>query len=110
MPTTEDDVRRIALALPEAEELDHHGFPSFRVRSKIFVTLRDPGRANLKLPLEELTALVAERPQVFRDIAWGRDHRAGVDLAAIDEDELAELIETAWAEVAPKKLVRERFG
>jgi hypothetical protein len=107
---TEDDVRRIALALPEVEEHDHHGFPSFRVRNKIFVTLRDPGRANLKLPLEEITALVAERPGVFQEIVWGRDHRVGVDLASIEADELAELIETAWAEVAPKKLVRERFG
>jgi hypothetical protein len=110
MPTTEDDVRRLALALPEAEEHDHHGRPSFRVRNRIFATLREPGRANLKLPLDELTALVAERPQVFRDVVWGRDHRAGVDLAAIDAGELAELIETAWAEVAPKTLVRERFG
>src|SRR3954451_2973761 len=107
---TEDDVRRLALALPEAEEHDHSGFPSFRVRNKIFVALRDPGRANLKLPLEELSALVAERPAVFREIVWGRDHRVGVALAAIDAGELAELIEMAWAEVAPKKLVRERFG
>jgi hypothetical protein len=74
------------------------------------VTLREPGRANLKLPIEELTALVAERPDVLREIVWGRDRRAGVALAAIEADELAELIETAWAEVAPKKLVRERFG
>jgi hypothetical protein len=107
---TEDDVRRIALALPQAEEHDHHGVPSFRVRDRIFVTLRDPGRANLKLPLEEITALVAERPRVFHEIVWGRDHRVSVDLAAVEADELAELIETAWAEVAPKKLVRERFG
>jgi hypothetical protein len=107
---TEDDVRRLALALPEAEEHDHHGFPSFRVRNKIFVTLRVPGRANLKLPIDELTALVAERPDVFGEIVWGRDRRAGVELAAIAADELAELIETAWAEVAPKTLVRERFG
>src|SRR5690242_17937016 len=105
---TEDDVRRIALALPESEEHDHHGFPSFRVRNKIFVTLRDPGRANLKLPLDELNALVAERPEVFREIVWGRDRRVGVDLTAIDADELAELVEMAWAEVAPKALVRER--
>jgi hypothetical protein len=106
----EDGVRRIALALPEAEEHDHFGRPSFRVGKKLFVTMPEAGRANLKMPMEELVALIAERPEVFRDVVWGRLHRLGVDLAAIGADELAELIETAWAEVAPKRLVRDRFG
>ncbi|MEJ0066142.1 MAG: MmcQ/YjbR family DNA-binding protein [Caulobacteraceae bacterium] len=34
-----DDIRRLALALPEAVEADHHGMPSFRVRGKIFSTI-----------------------------------------------------------------------
>lgn len=106
----EDDVRRLALALPRAEEHDHFGRPSFRVGTKLFVTMPDSGRANLRLPMDEHRALIAERPGVFRDVVWGQIHRTGVDLAAIAADELAELIETAWAEVAPKKLVRERFG
>jgi hypothetical protein len=107
---TEDDVRRIALALPQAEEHDHHGRPSFRVGTKLFVTMPQAGRANLRLPMDEHRALIEERPDVFRDVVWGQLHRTGVDLAAIDAGELAELIETAWAEVAPKKLVRERFA
>jgi hypothetical protein len=32
-------VRELALALPQAEEHDHHGRPSFRVTGKIFATL-----------------------------------------------------------------------
>ena len=107
---TEDDVRRIALALPQAEEHDHFGRPSFRVGKKLFVTMPQPGRANLRLPMEEHRALIAQRPAVFADVVWGQLHRTGVDLAAVDADELAELIETAWAEVAPKKLVRQRLG
>lgn len=105
-----DDVRRIALALPRAEEHDHFGRPSFRVGTKLFVTLPEAGRANLRLPMDEHRALIAERPGVFRDVVWGRIHRTGVDLGAVEADELAELIETAWAEVAPKRLVGERFG
>jgi len=106
----EEDVRRLALALPEVEERDHFGRPSFRVRNKLFVTLPEPGRANLKVPMDEHAALIAERPEVFRDVVWGQIHRVGVDLSAIDADELAELIEMAWAEVAPKRLVNAHLG
>jgi hypothetical protein len=38
---TPDEARHLALALPEAVEQDHHGFPSFRVRGRIFATLPD---------------------------------------------------------------------
>ncbi len=45
-------VRELALALPEVEEYDHWGRPSFRVRGKIFVTFwPDEQLAMLKLPL-----------------------------------------------------------
>ena len=38
---TPDEARRLALALPESAEQDHHGFPSFRIRGRIFATLPD---------------------------------------------------------------------
>jgi hypothetical protein len=34
-----DDIRRLALALPEGYEADHHGIPSFRVAKKIYCTV-----------------------------------------------------------------------
>ncbi|MGK2938072.1 MAG: hypothetical protein ACSLFR_09765 [Solirubrobacteraceae bacterium] len=34
---TGDDVRRIALALPETAEQDHRGLASWRVKGKLFV-------------------------------------------------------------------------
>jgi hypothetical protein len=37
-----DDFRRLALALPEAEERAHGGRPDFRVRGKVFATLGWP--------------------------------------------------------------------
>jgi hypothetical protein len=45
--TSAEQARRLALALPEAVEQDHHGRPSFRVAGKIFATLwerRAPSR------------------------------------------------------------------
>ena len=39
MTVSPDEARRIALALPEAQEQDHHRRPSFRVGGAIFATL-----------------------------------------------------------------------
>ena len=41
--------RQLALALPEAVEQDHHGFPSFRVAGRIFATLPSPDRLRAML-------------------------------------------------------------
>jgi hypothetical protein len=101
-----DDLRAVALALPEAVEADHFGRPSFRVRGKIFVTVHQDGAgANLKLPRDEHEALVASRPEVFGTVVWGSLIRTSVVLAAADPAELAELVEEAWRAVAPKRVV-----
>ena len=44
-----EQARRLALALPEAVEQDHHGRPSFRVAGKIFATLWDEEHMNVML-------------------------------------------------------------
>jgi hypothetical protein len=101
-----EDLRALALALPEAEEHDHFGRPSFRVRGKIFATLLvDERRTNLKLPREEHEALVASDPETFGTVTWGSLIRTSVRLDRVDPAELAELVEEAWRTVAPKRLV-----
>jgi hypothetical protein len=100
------DLRSLALALPEAEQHDHFGRPSFRVRGKIFATVHEDGRgANLKLPRHEHEALVGARPDVFGTVTWGQLVRTSVVLAAVEPGELAELIEEAWRTVAPQRVV-----
>jgi hypothetical protein len=42
---TENEFRRLALSLPEAEEREHMGHPDFRVGGKIFATLGYPGKS-----------------------------------------------------------------
>jgi hypothetical protein len=104
-----DGLRALALALPEAEEQDHFGRPSFRVRGKIFATVLagtgDGAHVNLNLPREEHEALVASNPGVFGTVTWGKLIRTSVVLAAVDPDELAELVEEAWRKVAPERVV-----
>jgi hypothetical protein len=104
-----DVLRGIAMGLPEVEEQDHFGRPSFRVRDKIFATVLagtgDGAHTNLKLPREEHEALVASRPEVFGTVVWGQLIRTSVLLAGVEADELAELVEEAWRAVAPKRVL-----
>jgi hypothetical protein len=101
-----EDLRTVALALPEAVEADHFGRPSFRVRGKIFVTVHEDGQGvNLKLPCDEHEALVASRPDVFGTVTWGQLIRTSVRLEVADPEELAELVQEAWRAVAPKRVV-----
>jgi hypothetical protein len=106
---TPEDLRQAALAQPEAVEVDHFGAPSWRVGGKIFAQLtREPGRAILKLPPDRQTLLFEVRPEVFAPAVWGRLTWSYVTLDAIEADELAGLVETAWRLVAPKGLATGR--
>jgi hypothetical protein len=99
------DVRKLALALPEAEEQDHHGRPSFRVKGKIFATLWvAERRAVLKLLREEQDDLVQAEPEVFGVTPWGLNGWTLVELAGLDRARFRDLLELSWRRVAPKRL------
>ena len=70
-----DDVRAIALLLPEVVEGAHMGHPDFRVGGKIFATLWvDEDRVVVKLTPEVQAVLTEAEPRVFEAISgsWGR--------------------------------------
>jgi hypothetical protein len=101
----EAGVRESALALPEAVEQDHHGFPSFRVRGKIFATLRDPDHLNVMVSEEEIRAAAAEHPSVCAEVWWGRRLAAvRVDLTRAETDLVTDLLTEAWLHKAPRSL------
>jgi hypothetical protein len=104
---TADELRRAALSLPEAEERETWGRPTFRVRDKMFATLSDDGRsAGIKATKEEQTALVAADPERFGVPAYvGRYGWVSVELATADPAEVRELVTEAWRQTAPKRLV-----
>ncbi len=67
-------VRRMALALPGAEEKDHWGRPSFRVKGKIFATLwQQQKMAMVKLSPHDQKPFVESWPHVFSPVPnyWG---------------------------------------
>jgi hypothetical protein len=101
-----DEARALALSLPEAVELDHHGRPSFRVGGKIFATLWNEGRMNVMLDEGGILTAVESAPDASEKVWWGKRLAAvGVTLARTDRELLGELLTDAWEQKAPKRLV-----
>ncbi|MEA2332273.1 MAG: hypothetical protein QOH58_2411 [Thermoleophilaceae bacterium] len=103
-------LRRLALALPEAEEGTAYGTPAWRVRKKMFARLRDDGQ-HLVVTVDrgERELLMGAEPAVFFITDHYRPyHYMLVRLGAIPEDELAEVLEDSWRRAAPTRLVKER--
>ena len=117
-----DDVRRVALALPDVEEIDSDGF-DFRVGGKGFVWSypeRLPGqRRVIRTDIAvlfvgdeaEKQALLLGEPEVFFT-APGYDGWPLVmlRLAEVDLDRLTELVTDAWRMRAPRDLAGELDG
>ena len=101
-----NEARALALSLPEAVELDHHGRPSFRVAGKIFATLWSDERMNVMLDEGGILTAVELTPDVCEEIWWGKRRAAvGVTLARVDRDRLLELLTDAWERKAPRRLL-----
>ena len=104
---TFDDVRRIAMSLPEAEEvLTWETDVTFRVRSKIFAIGGDGGdHASIKATPTMQADLIDRAPETYRPSAYvGRFGWVTADLTKIDAVELADLLHQAWRLTAPKRL------
>ena len=111
---TEEDVRRIALSLPETTEKPWHHTPGFRVKDKSFLRIRSEAEGGLVIfvaDLGEKELLLGSDPDKF----FTTPHYDGypavlVDLDKIDHDELRELITDSWLIKAPPKLRRQFEG
>jgi hypothetical protein len=92
-----EQARALALSLPETEEQDHHGRPSFRIARRIFATLWDEHHMNVMLDEPGIRTVVAEHPEVCQEVWWGKRLAATrVDLRVVDGELLAELLTDAW--------------
>lgn len=107
-------VRRICLALPEVTERLSHGSPTFFVRGKkTFVSFLDDHHGDERLalwcaaPPGVQSILVEEEPDRFFVPAYvGHRGWLGVRLdVSPDWDEVAQICEDAYRQVAPKTLV-----
>ena len=109
MAVSVDEARSLALSLPEAVELDHHGRPSFRVEGRIFATLWNERRMNVMLDEGGIRTAVESAPAACEEVWWGKRLTAvGVTLALADRDRLMDLLADAWESKAPKRLLGDR--
>lgn len=107
---TQDDIRALALSLPQAEEHPHFDRASFRVKGKIFATLPPRGdTVVLKLLPEIKESLRQTEPAAYIPLPGGWDRGGWTELAvgSMDSEKLADLVRHAWRQVAPKKLLGE---
>jgi hypothetical protein len=105
---TDEDVRRIALSLPETAEGPCYGTPGFRVKGKLFARIREEGDVLVVFvaDMEEKAALLASEPDVLFSLPHYDGHPSVlVRMGAVDADELAELLTDAWRARAPKRLL-----
>lgn len=100
-------VRKLAMALPEAEERPTWETITFRVRNRIFAMFGDDRKAIwVKSVHDEQRALIAEDPDTFFSPPYvGPSGWVGVRFRSADRDELNELLIEAWRLTAPKRLV-----
>ena len=107
MPVTIEDARAIALPLPRAYEAVVRDRVKFRVGRIVFAAFsRDETVMGFGYPREQREALVAGEPDKFLMPLPGdmRYQWVRVRLAALEVDELEELLIDAWRMCVPKKV------
>lgn len=108
-----ETARNLCLSLPSVEEYDHFGKPAYRVGKKIFSTLSlDNKRATIKLSKFQQPELCDEyHPAVFPvKNKWGELGWTSVELDKVSEVAFKRLVELAWVNVAPKKLLKKHIS
>ena len=113
MPVGAEDVRDVALSLPRAYEAWVGGYRKFRVGRIVFASVSpDEALLGFGFPRVEREALVASEPEKFvmprtSDLRyqWVRAR-----LAALDLDELRELVTDAWVMCVPRSVAAAHLG
>ena len=107
MAVTADDVRRLAVSLPRTTEGLVRDSPRWRIGRIVYLALSpDEEELGFAYPKEGRDALVAGEPEKFlmprpSDLRYNWVHAR---MAALDLDELRELVVDAWRMCVPKKV------
>jgi hypothetical protein len=105
-----DEARALARSLPRSSEAFVRGRVKFRIGRIVYLAFsRDGSVMGFAFPKEWRNALVEAEPEKFSLPSQSdmRYHWVHVRLAAIDTDEMRELVEDAWAFTVPKHVAEE---
>jgi hypothetical protein len=110
---TIEEIRALAATLPRSYEVLVRDRVKFRVGRLVYLAFsRDETMMGFAFPKEEREALIAADPEKFLmpRISDQRYNWVVVRLAAIDPDEMSEIVLEAWRMVVPKRVAAERLG
>jgi len=115
---TAADVREWAMSLPRTSEHLIRDYVKFRVGKIVYASVSpDETMIGFAFPREERAAMIASRPDVFvlPRLSDQRFQWINARMAALGQDEMAELIVDAWRMVVPKRvaaahLARDAMG
>lgn len=102
-----EDIKNIALDLPETAEAPHFEKTSFRVKGRIFLTFDAPkNQICVKLaPKEQDLFCLFDKAIIFPvPNKWGKQGWTLADINHVPEEMIKDLIYAAYTTVAPKKL------
>jgi hypothetical protein len=111
--TTVAQVRELALSLPRSYEAIVRDRVKFRVGRIVFLAFsRDETVMGCGFPKEERAAMVENEPDKFAMPSAGdlRYNWIHVQLDAVDDDEMHDLVVDAWRMCVPKSLARAHLG
>jgi hypothetical protein len=110
MAVTIDQIRELAASLPRSYEAIVRGRVKFRIGQIVYLSLTADGSSmGCGFPKEFREAAVEAEPSKFSlpsesDMRFNWIH---VNLAAIDYEEMRDLVEGAWSRAVPQYVARE---
>jgi hypothetical protein len=110
VPVTVDEIRALAASLPRSYEAHVRGRVKFRIGQIVYLSIAPDGSMmGCGFPKEFRQAAVDAEPEKFSlpresDMRFNWIH---VSLAAIDADEMRDLVEDAWARAVPRYIADE---
>ena len=109
MAMTYEDVRAMALALPQVEEAMSYGKPSFKAFGKFLTRVRreDQSIVLTGVTFDEREMLMEAEPETFHLTPHYKDYPAVLArLASVDPGTVRNFLERRWRELAPKTFLK----